>query len=157
MTKEKLEQLANLRAEINEIKGEITVLEKRKGNMISDKVQASMKDFPFTRIMVKIQGCDVAADDRKSKRLHRKEMLLRCRKTQCEELEAEITEYINSVRNSGTRRIMHYRYVKGCTWEQIGKIFHADRTTVERKVSKYLENEKENQDGRIYEPDAGVN
>lgn len=142
MTKEKLEQLANLREEIHELKGEILALEKRKSNILSDKVQASMKDFPFTRIMLNIQGSDVAADERRSKRLHRKEMLLRCRKTQCEELEAEITEYINTVKNSEIRRIMHYRYVKGCTWEQIGKIFHADRTTVERKVSKYLENEK---------------
>ena len=62
MTKEDLQQLCDLREEIAEIEMKIAKLSSRGSRIVSDKVQASMKDFPYTPTSVKITGFDVVAD-----------------------------------------------------------------------------------------------
>lgn len=138
MTKEELNQLCDLRQEITELEYKIAKLSSRGSRIVSDKVQASSKDFPYIETSVKITGYDVVGDKRTRKQIVNKQMLLKARKSQAEELEAEITAYINSIPESRVRRMMEYRYIEGYTWEKIGRILHCDRTTAEKAVSKYL-------------------
>ena len=71
--------------------------------------------------------------------IKRKMMLLKDRRQQAEELELEISEYINHIGNSEMRRIFHLRYERGRTWEQIGEEMHCHRSTAEKKVDRYLQ------------------
>ena len=143
MTKEDLEQLCDLRKEIAELEYKIARLSSRGSRIVSDKVQASSKDFPYTQTTVKIEGYDYAGDQKSRRQLRQKRILLQQRKEQAEALELRITQYINSIPDSGIRRIIDYKYIEGYTWEKIGRIFHCDRTTAEKRVSNYL---KENPD-----------
>ena len=76
MTKEDLQQLCDLREEIAEIETKIAKLSSRGSRIVSDKVQASMKDFPYTPTSVKITGFDVVADKNTRAQIMNKRMLL---------------------------------------------------------------------------------
>lgn len=64
--------------------------------------------------------------------------LLKIREHMAAGLEKEITEYINTVRDSRIRRIMQYKYVDGYTWKKIANIMHYDRSYPEKAVTRYL-------------------
>lgn len=138
MTKEELDQLPDLRKEIKELEAKIARMETSKKQVLTDKVQASAREFPYNETHVKIQGYEYISDPKKRKQKADKEMLLRIRMQQAEEKEIEITKYINSIGSSKIRRMIEYKCIEGKTWEQIGQIFHCDRTTAEKMVSKYL-------------------
>lgn len=143
MTKEDLEQLCDLRKEIAELEYKIARLSSRGSRIVSDKVQASSKDFPYLQTTVKIEGYDYVGDQKSRKQLRKKRILLQQRKDQAEALELRITQYINSISDSGIRRMIDYKYIEGYTWEKIGRIFHCDRTTAEKRVSNYLKENPE--------------
>ena len=143
MTKEDLEQLCDLRKEIAELEYKIARLRSRGSRIVSDKVQASSKDFPYVQTTVKIEGYDYVGDQKSRKQLRKKRILLQQRKEQAEALELRITQYINSISDSGIRRMIDYKYIEGYTWEKIGRIFHCDRTTAEKRVSNYLKEHPE--------------
>ena len=51
MTKERLEQLINLRAEIKELNREISDIRSRSSDMVTDKVTASSQEFPYNQVI----------------------------------------------------------------------------------------------------------
>lgn len=146
MTKEQLEQLGCLREEIRELHQEIRRLRERNRDIVTDKVQASSHEFPYTRVNMLIRGYDVRGTRKRNAAIHKKQCLLEKRMLEAQLLEAEIAEFINGIANSETRRIFHARYELGRTWEQIGKEMHFDRTTAEKKVAKYLKDHDHPQD-----------
>ena len=85
MTKEELDQLQDLRQEIRELEYKIARLRNRGTRIVSDKVQASSKEFPYTPTNVKITGIDFKGDEKSKRQLSRKELLLKVRKQQAEE------------------------------------------------------------------------
>ena len=143
MTKERLEQLISLRAEIKELNREIKNIRERDREVVTDKVQASSHEFPYTQVNMTIRGLDERGAMKRRMAIHKKQCMLEKRMVEAQILEADIAEFINSVHDSEMRRIFHGRYEIGMTWEQVGKELHCDRTTVEKKVSKYL---REHQD-----------
>jgi len=144
VTKEELSQLGDLRKEIRELREKIAYLSKKGTRIVSDKVQASSKEFPYIETSVKISGIEYL-DEKARKQKTEREILLAIRLRQAIVKEAEITAFINSVEDSGVRRLLEFRYIDGLTWEEIGRIDHCDRTTAEKKVSKYLQEHQNNE------------
>lgn len=143
VTKDELEQLISLRAEIREINADIRAISERNTEVVQDKVQASSKDWPYIQGSRVISGIDTKGAKKRKADINRKLVILEARKKEAEDLELRITEYINSIHNSEIRRIFDMRYVKGKNWEEIGKALNCDRTTAEKKVKKYLRNHPE--------------
>lgn len=139
MTKEMLGQLVDLREEIIELEKQIQKLEQKEIGTIIDKVRASYRDFPYIEGSVPIAGYDHKAMERRERLVGEKLRLLNARKLRAQELENEITEYINTIQESRIRRIMQYRYVEDLTWAEVGELVHCDRTTAEKIVSRYLD------------------
>lgn len=138
MTKEELEQLISLRAEIRELNADIKAISERNTEVVQDKVQASSKDWPYIQGSRVIRGIDTKGAKKRKAAINKKLVILEARKKEAEHLELRITEYINSIKNSEIRRIFDMRYVKGRNWEDIGRTLNCDRTTAEKKVAKYL-------------------
>lgn len=134
MTKQELSQYCDLQKEIAEVQNEINQIQER--GKVTDKVQASSSEYPYLQTGIKITG--YKENSKSKKRRNQLQMLLAARKEQAEKLELEITKYINGISDSRTRRIMHYKYIKGYTWEKIGKLMHCDRTTAEKTATKYI-------------------
>jgi DNA-directed RNA polymerase specialized sigma subunit len=138
VTKEKLEQLVDLRGEIIQIEKQIERLNERECKIVQDKVQGSMKEWPYTFGNKVIVGYDVQSCETQSKNILKKKKLLEKRRNEAECLELEIIEFINSIKDSTIRRIFSMRYEQQMTWEQIGNMMGLDRTTVEKRCKKYL-------------------
>ena len=138
MTKEELEQLISLRAEIRELEADTRAISERNAEVVQDKVQASSKDWPYIQGSRVIRGIDTKGAKKRKAAINRKLVILSARKKEAEDLELRITEYINSIKHSEIRRIFDMRYVKGRNWEDIGRVLNCDRTTAEKKVAKYL-------------------
>ncbi len=56
-----------------------------------------------------------------------------------------IEEYIESIDDAEIRVIARKRFIENKDWQDIGAEMYMDRTTVSRKMNKYLEREKENE------------
>ena len=138
MTKEKLEQLTNLRAEIKQLQREIKTIKEQKVYVVKDKVQGSSKEWPYTLGNKVIVGIDVKEENVRELRIIKRSELLARRLQSAEELELEITAFINSIPDSTTRRIFSLRYEQGKTWCEVGKNMGMDHSTVMRKCEKYL-------------------
>lgn len=138
MTKERLEQLISLRAEIRELNREISAIREKNNDIVTDKVTASSHEFPYNQVHITIRGIDTKGMLKRNQAIHKKQCMLEKRMVEAQILEADIAEFINSIHDSEMRRIFHGRYEIGMTWEQVGRELHCDRTTVEKKVSRYL-------------------
>lgn len=138
MRKEELEQLISLRKEIADLEVAIIKIQEQKDEVVTDKVRASGKEFPYIDGYAKISGVNTETERKRKEILYKKEKLLNERKKKVESAEIRIIEYINSVQDSRIRRIMQYRYIDGCTWGKIAKSMHCDRTYPEKLISKYL-------------------
>lgn len=141
MTKEELSQLCDLRREIRELDEEVKNLKEQK-RVVRDKVQSSMKDFPYVRTTATVYSVDKKADKARRRKLTDKEILLLKRRRQAADLELKISEYIQTVSDSKIRRIIHLKYEQGKTWEEVATIMHCDRTYPEKMLTKYLQNKK---------------
>ena len=138
MTKEKLEQLTNLRAEIKQLQREIEIIKEQKAYVVKDKVQGSSKEWPYTLGNKVIVGIDVKEENVRELRILKRSELLAKRLQSAEELELEITAFINSIPDSTTRRAFSLKYEQGKTWRQVGKSMGMDHSAVMRKCEKYL-------------------
>jgi DNA-directed RNA polymerase specialized sigma24 family protein len=139
MTKKELGQFASLRAEIKDIRRRMDELDGRETPMVQDKVRSSGKEWPYIDGHTTIHGIDIYEARRMGAK--RAELLsaLKARLAKAEELEAGIEEYINTIEDSRVRRMIEYRYVRGYTSENVGRLMHCDRTTVEKTIKRYLE------------------
>lgn len=142
MTKQELEQLTDLKQEIEELEKNIAKIKQMDIKEVSIKVSASSKSFPYVQGRATVQEYDPALKDKRDRLLYEKRMLLCDRKEQAAEEERRLMQYINNIKESRVRRIMQYRYVDGYSWEKIGDIMHFDRRTGERIVSRYLKRNK---------------
>ena len=48
------------------------------------------------------------------------------------DLKAQMREVIEAVSDPDERMVLRYRYIHNMTWEKIGDVLHADRTTIYR-------------------------
>ena len=138
MTKEELNQLNDLKAEIRELEQKIIALKQKEIGRVQDKVKSSSKNFPYIQGSTTIEGFDRKGEERRDDLLYTKKMLLISRKTKAEQEEIRLTQYINNIPDSRIRRIMQYKYVEGYSWQHIANIMHYDKSYPEKLITRYL-------------------
>lgn len=90
-----------------------------------DKVQSSTDgDAPFVRALIRVEEME--------ERINREIDMLA-------DLKEEIMGVIGQVNSEELQMVLIYRYLEGMTWEEIGNLFHAGRTTVKRWHRKAIE------------------
>ena len=132
MTEQELMSLVYIQARINRVADRIAELEDEDG-----LGSVGMDGMPHS----KTPGNPVERMALARAALHEKLLQLKAELT---ERELAITEYIESVEQEDIRLIMELRYIDGRSWpdisveweERTGK--YADRTTLAKKVRKYL-------------------
>lgn len=137
MTKRELEQLPNLRKEIKELDDKIEKMKDQRVGKVTDRVHASMKEFPYVYTTKTIVGVD-NKDKRHRKAITENEILLLRRRQQAVNAEYKISRYINSIEDSRVRRIVSLRYEEGLSWEKVAKEMNYDRTYPEKLLTRYL-------------------
>jgi len=134
VTREQLRQLKYLKNEIKMLREQIDNL---KTGIVSDVVEGSESEFPYTKRRFTIAGADHEEYERKSKRL--RERLQRRVKDLMDLLE-EINEYIADIDDSLLRQIVTLRHVNGLTWDQVAASIGGGNTAdgVRKMHDRYL-------------------
>lgn len=137
MTKGELGQLLSLRKEIRELDNKVERMQRQRVGKATDKVHASMKEFPYVYTTKTITGVDYG-DKKHRKDLTESEILLLRRRKQAVAAEYKISRYINSIKDSRVRRIICLRYEEGLSWSKVSEAMDCDRTYPEKLLTKYL-------------------
>ena len=83
-----------------------------------DKVQSSTDgDAPFVRALIRVEEME--------EKINREIDMLA-------DLKEEIMEVIGQVDSEELQMVLIYRYLEGMTWEEIGELLHAGRSTIIR-------------------------
>lgn len=140
--KEFLSQYNDLKVEISELENRIKKLKSKKIGIEQDSVKGSSNVFPYIERKFTIEGYNYPEVDRKEERLIKLNQLLYKRKNKCEDMKLQIEEFINTIPDSKTRRVFHYRYIDNFSWCVIaGKIGKTDESYPRKIIhDKYLEN-----------------
>lgn len=141
MTKRELEQLLNLRKEIQELDARVEKLQKERAGKAVDKVHTSMKEYPYIYVSETIIGTD-ETDKKRRREMTENEILLLRRRQQAVDAEYRISQYIKGIKDSRIRRIISLRYEDGLSWERVADAMNCDRTYPEKLLSKYLNEQK---------------
>lgn len=136
LTEKELSQYRAIKDEIELLSRKINSYDKKE-DLVTDKVKGSSRDYPYIEQNYTITGIDVR-NTRKLARLRRKREIKR---DELIDKEAEIYDFIYSIPDSQLRQIFILRFIDGLEYNLIGRKLHLDRTTVAKKIKKYLEEE----------------
>lgn len=125
MTKKELLQYRYLLIEIKELENKIKNYE---GKIVTDKVQSSQREFPYTQYELKIQGVE---DSLYIKKL-REKLFYRIEK--CKKLKVDIENFINNIEDSRTRLVFQLRYVEGRRWVYISRQLGSSNESYARMI-----------------------
>lgn len=137
MTKGELEQLLDLRKEIRELDEKVEKLQRQRVGEVTDRVHASMKDYPYVYTEKIITGID-NRDKKHRMELTESELLLLKRRQQAVDAEYRISCFIHGIEDSRIRRIISLRYEEGFSWGKVAATMNCDRTYPEKLVARYL-------------------
>ena len=128
MTREKLEAYRSMQEEIQELKDKLQHLGEGDSMIDSSVINDYRSGYPVPQAVVGV-------DWEKMSRL-RKRYTSRIAKLQkeCDLVE----EYIESIEDSVTRRIFRMYFIDGLSQRQISRAIHFDKSTVGRKIDKFL-------------------
>ncbi len=128
ITREQLEAYRSMQEEIRELNYKLQHLGDDDTMMASSTVNDYRSGYPVPQAVV---GVDWDKVDRMYDRcVTRMEKL----KKECEAIE----EYIEGIGDSMTRRIFRMYFIDGLTQRQISREIHFDKSTVGRKIDKFL-------------------
>lgn len=132
MTKDELYKYRKIKAEIEQIRYELSKVEPE---YTQDSVTGSSIDFPYTKHSIKIEGYDYNSYEHKTQRIQNR---LNKKLNELVKEKDKLTEYIYNIDDSDLRQIFMYRYVDGFTWEDIGKEMKYAAITVRMKHDKFI-------------------
>lgn len=140
ISKEILIQYSDLQEEVKEVRERIERTErqiakiKEEGNVID-----TVSGGPGNTQHFKIEGFPYPEYSRKKTLLYARKATLASLEMELLETLNQVEEFIASVNNSEMRRILTMRFIDNKNFEQIGKILGYDRTSISKKIDKFLE------------------
>ncbi len=121
MTRQKLKQLRHLKREIELLQDQIVNLE---SEIVTDKVRGSDPRHPWTERHYIIKGLP---GERNEKLLRLRDRLER-RKSDLQDMRAEIFEWVEGIEDSLLRQVIILRHVNGLSWRQVAREIGAGTT-----------------------------
>ena len=134
MTKEELFKLTKIKAEIEQLHHQISNIEPEHS---IDMVTGSSIEFPYTKHPIKLEGYDYVTYEARVNRIRSR---LTKKLTELAEEKDKLTEYIYNLSDSDLRQIFVYRYIDGCTWDEVADKMNYATITVRVKHDKLLKN-----------------
>jgi RNA polymerase sigma factor (sigma-70 family) len=136
MDKETLKQYKSLRKEIPRKKQKLNKLYERLEDLevVTGKVKASSKDFPYIETSVSVQMNNPKEADNIKKRIRLNEDDLK----KAEATLLDIERFINGLNNSMDRQIIELVFLDGKKLHEVGKILGYTKGRISQKISNIL-------------------
>jgi len=139
MDRQRLEQYGSLKMEVQILEQKIKKIYATPARIEHAFVKGSNSEFPYEPKSFHVSGYSIIADSKKRLRKKKLKEMLKKKKAECEEELLEIQEYINNISDSCTRVIFTMTFIDGLKLEQVAKKIHMDRSSVGKKITKYLD------------------
>lgn len=140
ISKEILIQYSDLQEEVKEVRERIARTERQIAKIEEDgKVIDTVSGGCGGIQHFKIEGFPYPEYSRKKTLLYARKATLASLEMELLETLNQVEEFIASVNNSEMRRILSMRFIDNKNFEQIGKILGYDRTSISKKIDKFLE------------------
>ena len=118
ITQERLSRIQAIQKEIDILKREINNTTAKGAPYVTDKVTGSSSVYPYLKKSFTISGYDLDSYYAKLDRLNKK---LTARLNELLDEIDELLDFISTIDDPVLRMILMLKYVKGYTWEQIGR------------------------------------
>lgn len=140
ISKEILIQYSDLQEEVKEVRKRIDRTERQIAKIEEDgKVIDTVSGGCGGIQHFKIEGFPYPEYSRKKTLLYARKATLASLEIELMETLNQVEEFIASVNNSEMRRILSMRFIDNKNFEQIGRILGYDRTSISKKIDKFLE------------------
>ena len=140
ISKEILIQYSDLQEEVKEVRERIERTERQIGKIEEDgKVIDTVSGGSGGIQHFKIEGFPYPEYSRKKTLLYARKATLASLEMELLETLNQVEEFIASVDDSKMRRILTMRFIENKNFEQIGKALGYDRTSISKKIDKFLE------------------
>lgn len=135
MDKKSLMEYQKLKREQELLARRINTLKDRDVPVVTGKVKASSKDFPYTEHRVSVQMAVPEAADRIKRMLR----IYQNRQERIEKQMLEIEEFIDGIKDVEIRQIFELRFMEGRKQAYIATVMHLERSSVSKKITAYLQ------------------
>lgn len=126
MTREQLESYRSMQEEIRELQYKLEHLGEGDSMIGNDVIKDYRSGYPVPQAVV---GVDWEKMERLSKRYE--DRIIKLQK-ECEAVE----EYIESIEDSLTRRLLRLYFLEGMTQHRVAKMLSMERSTVSKRINK---------------------
>lgn len=111
------------------------VLRKKEVPVVTGKVKASSRDFPYIEHRLSVQMDEPVESDR-IKRMFR---IYRERQEKIGQQMLQIEEFINGISDPEIRQIFEMRFIEGKTLQEIAEVVHLERSGIGKKIKNFLQ------------------
>lgn len=140
ISKEILIQYSDLQEEVKEVRERIKMTERQIAKLEEDgKVIDTVSGGSGGIQHFKIEGFPYPEYSRKKTLLYARKATLASLEMELLETLNQVEEFIASVDDSKMRRILTMRFIDNKNFEQIGKALGYDRTSISKKIDKFIE------------------
>ena len=138
MTADFLEKYTLLEPEIKRIKRRIEYYQKNPLSSVHGVVKSCTREAPFRETHMIISGSEVKSSEQRENQVQQLLADLSANECVYEDMKLEIEMYIESIEDLEIKSIMKMRYVDGMRFDKIGERLGYDRTSISKKINKYL-------------------
>lgn len=137
--KSMLDKMYSINNELEDLQKRLQKINKEPIGVVSDSVQGSSKEYPYTKHSCKIEGYDYVKQlkHKNSKRKYKKQ--IESKKYKLEKLINFLEYELNYIEDSEIRQIIRYRYEDNMSWVQIMfKMNYNNEDTARKKLERFL-------------------
>ena len=129
MDKKILEQYGSIKREIEDLKNRrARLLSSVKEMPVADTVSSSSRSIPYAKRIIAITGTVAVMSESKAKKLADVEKRLAEKELELYNEYTEVESFLDSVKDSDTRRIIRYKYIDRLPWVAVAKRVYGEPT-----------------------------
>lgn len=141
LTREYLASYTYLESEIKRLRRRIKYYDNNPLTSEYGIVKGSLKQFPFTECHFVVSGASVKSNEEREKMVRQLLIDLKGNEQLFEDMKLEIECFLENLgpEKVEIKQILYYRYVECWPYDEIAKIMAYDRTTIQKKIDKFLD------------------
>lgn len=140
LTREYLATYTYLESEIKRLRRRIKYYDDNPLTSEYGIVKGSLQQFPYTECHFVVSGANVKSNEEREKAVIQLLIDLKGNEQLFEDMKLEIECFLENLgpEQVEIKQILYYRYVERWSYDEIAKEMSYDRTTVQKKIDKFL-------------------
>lgn len=139
LTREYLATYTYLESEIKRIRRRVKYYEKHPLQAEYGIVKGSMQQFPYVECNFVVSGVRPKSSEEREKQIRQLVIDLKGNEQLYEDMKLDIECYLESLRDIEMKMILQMKYVDGYTDKEIADRLNYDRTTISKKIDRFLD------------------